>query len=401
MKAQGGESRRGAISYPPAWERFSLIEGGPLYRFEVYIRMAIPNRSAVIRRACLAVLITWLPLFVLSAAEGRLLGSVTIPFLYDIAVNVRFLITLPLLIVAETVVDPRVAGAVRQFVTSGLVTTDQFPAFASVVTRILKLRDSMIPAILLVIAAYLPSLWPAASRTAVSSWHTLHSASQATRTGAGLWFWLISLPLYRLLLFRWVWLIVLWTIFLFRTSKLDLRCVATHPDTAAGLGFLMYAQTWFGIVAFTASCVAAAGFADEMVYHGQTLDGLKFLIAAFCVLMVALFAAPLLVMTPKLILVKESGLSEYGDLGSAYVHEFDQKWVRHQNPDDALLGTGDIQSLADLYNSFTVVRGMRVVLWSKGLLLGLAVSVVLPMLVLIVAVTPVDQLLRTVLKVFG
>jgi hypothetical protein len=43
-----------------------------------------------------------------------------------------------------------------------------------------------------------------------------------------------------------------------------------------------------------------------------------------------------------------------------YVHEFDAKWLRGGSPaGDALLGSGEIQSLADLANSFDMVRTMR------------------------------------------
>ena len=42
------------------------------------------------------------------------------------------------------------------------------------------------------------------------------------------------------------------------------------------------------------------------------------------------------------------------------MREFDQKWLRGGAPaDESLIGSGDIQSLADLANSFAVVREMR------------------------------------------
>jgi hypothetical protein len=41
-----------------------------------------------------------------------------------------------------------------------------------------------------------------------------------------------------------------------------------------------------------------------------------------------------------------------------YVREFDHEWLRGGAPaDDALIGSADIQSLADLGNSFDVVKG--------------------------------------------
>ena len=50
------------------------------------------------------------------------------------------------------------------------------------------------------------------------------------------------------------------------------------------------------------------------------------------------------------------GLREYGTLAQRYVREFDDKWLRGGAPaGEPLVGSGDIQSLADLGNSFEVV----------------------------------------------
>ena len=107
-------------------DQFSLIEGGLIYRFQLAIHMAMPNRSGVAKRAFLTTLVTWLPLLLLSLLQGSALGSqIQIPFLHDFAAGIRFLIALPLLVIAEAVIDPRLNHAVRHFVKSGLVTAEQ------------------------------------------------------------------------------------------------------------------------------------------------------------------------------------------------------------------------------------------------------------------------------------
>jgi hypothetical protein len=70
---------------------------------------------------------------------------------------------------------------------------------------------------------------------------------------------------------------------------------------------------------------------------------------------------PLTMFTPQLSRVKRIGLSEYGTLSTAYVAEFDQKWIRGRTNGAELLGSSDIQSLADLGNSYAVVREMQLV----------------------------------------
>src|SRR5262249_51032600 len=125
----------------------------------------------------------------------------------------------------------------------------------------------------------------------------------------------------------------------------------------------------------------------------------KFLIIAFCVLAVIMLAAPLLVLTPRLAKEKRRGLHEYGSLGTAYVRGFDDKWIRDVVPErEPLLGTADIQSLADLSNSFSVIREMKTVLIDKRLLLGLAIPTIIPLVPMLIVATPTDKLVKAVLK---
>ena len=58
--------------------------------------------------------------------------------------------------------------------------------------------------------------------------------------------------------------------------------------------------------------------------------------------------------------MKQRGLREYGTLAERFVREFDTKWLRNPAPpDEPLVSTADIQSLADLGNSYDMVKGMR------------------------------------------
>ena len=68
------------------------------------------------RRVLVITLLAWLPLLILSVSEGHALGgALKIPFLHDIEANVRFLIALPVLIIAELVVHRRITPLVRRF----------------------------------------------------------------------------------------------------------------------------------------------------------------------------------------------------------------------------------------------------------------------------------------------
>jgi hypothetical protein len=385
-------------------DQFSLVQGGPIYRLQAAIGLAIPDRSGVVKRALLTTLITWFPLLLLSLLQGRALGSqVQIPFLHDFAAAIRFLIGLPLLVIAEAVIDPRINHAVKHFVSSGLVTAECVPAFEEAILRMNKLRDSFLPAILILVASFAPSIWYKHTellKSGVSTWHAVISPSGESLSLAGWWFGIVSLPLFRVLMFRWVWMIFLWAAFLRNVAKIELGCVATHPDTCGGLGFLAEAQLLFGLIGFAASAVFAGAFGNAIAYEGATLSSLKFLMIASCLLVIVVLAAPLLVLTPKLVKVKRRGVLDYGALGTAYARAFDAKWIKGLSLErEPLLGTSDIQSLADLRNSFSVVEEMKVVLVDKKVLIGLAISVILPIIPLILIVTPAEAFVRAVLKI--
>ena len=94
------------------------------------------------------------------------------------------------------------------------------------------------------------------------------------------------------------------------------------------------------------------------------------------------------------------GLVEYGGLAQRYVREFDQKWLRGGAPaDEPLVGSGDIQSLADLGNSFEIVKGMKPVPFGKDTLLQLAVISLAPVAPLVLTMIPLGELLDRFLHV--
>jgi len=87
--------------------RLSVVEGGPLDRLQVRLGLMTLQKPRILRRAFVFALIAWLPLLILSAPQGVVLKNGRIPFLYDPSAYIRFLLSVPLLIVAEVVIGPR------------------------------------------------------------------------------------------------------------------------------------------------------------------------------------------------------------------------------------------------------------------------------------------------------
>jgi len=381
-----------------AIQNFSIVLGGPAYDFLFRIgllRFSLPN---VLRRIAILVGLAWLPLLVLSLRDGLAFGhQVRIPLLYDFSTYGRLLLCLPLLIVAEIVIDPAIRLSVSQFVRAGIVQDDVLPKFDSVLMRIQKLRDSKIPEFLLLGLAFFPVFlfeheWTAG---ALSSWHT----SAKGLTPAGWWFAVFSAPLLRFIILRWAFRYFVWSALLRRICRLDLVLMPTHPDRAAGLNFLSITQQRFGILFCALGFSFAGRMANSLVFEKATIESFQSLMIGFVVLSLIVSLLPLALMTPKLMMVRWKGLLEYGTLANAYTQAFDRKWVhRTTAPAEPLLGTSDIQSLADMGNSFSFVNAMIIAPINKALVLQLTAQAALPLLPVILIGTPAPELIKAVIK---
>ena len=155
-------------------EDFSLTRGGPMHRVLVLLGNAGDERQRVIHRALGVALITWLPLLVLSLVHGDAYGtSVRIPFLRDFAVNVRFLIAVPILILAESSIDRRWRILVVHFLKSGLVPEKELPSFEAAIEKTTRLRDRIWPELFMLLAAFLPVILVRTEllMSGISNWH--------------------------------------------------------------------------------------------------------------------------------------------------------------------------------------------------------------------------------------
>jgi hypothetical protein len=92
--------------------------------------------------------------------------------------------------------------------------------------------------------------------------------------------------------------------------------------------------------------------------------------------------------------VKRTGLRKYGALGQDYVRDFRAKWLAGAMPaDEPLIGTSDIQSLADLGNSYAVAEQMRFVPISRSALLLFVAAFLAPILPLVLTMVPAEKLI--------
>ena len=204
---------------------------------------------------------------------------------------------------------------------------------------------------------------------------------------------------FQFLLVRWYFRLFVWMRFLWQVSRIELRLAPLHPDRLGGLGFLSNTVYAFALLATAHGALLAGQIANRIFFLGAALPQFKAEIAAVLIFMLCLVLGPLLVFAPQLAAAKRVGLREYGTLAERYVRAFDAKWLRGGAPaDEALVGSGDIQSLADLGNSYDVVRTMRSLPVTKEIVLQLAVATLAPVVPLALTMMSLEDLLK---KLFG
>ncbi|HEY7365201.1 MAG TPA: hypothetical protein VIE37_13930 [Methylomirabilota bacterium] len=380
---------------------FSLVLGGPLYQLWRRAHAAGPAMELVGRRVIGISLLAWLPLLVLTAVEGRAMGAtVPVPFLYDLEVHARFLISVPLLLLAEVIAHQRIRPLVRHFVDAGIVTPAVVPGFRAAIDRALRLRNSVAIELLFAVAVFGFGwmLWKGLAGVTSSTWYASVGPAGKSLTLAGQWYGHVSTPIFQFLLLRWYFRLFVWFVFLRRVSRLDLSLTPTHPDRAGGLGFLASAPAAFAPVILAQSTFLAVFIAVRILFHDAALQAFQYEIAAFVVLQLLLVLGPLCVFSPALLALKRRGRREYGALATRYTQEFHQKWIGGAAPPgEPLVGSGDIQSLADLANSYEVVRSMRAVPFARDAVIQLAVPALIPFAPLLLTVVPADQILKSLL----
>src|SRR5512137_1214156 len=157
---------------------FSLVLGGPLFQLLVRSRLATPALELAHRRIIFISMFAWLPLLLLSLVNGKAWGGVGLPFLYDIEMQARFLVALPLLIVAELLVHQRMRLIVGQFIDRGIITEAVLPKFKEVIASAMKLRNSVAIELILFILIFVGGyyLWSTMSHiakigTGTGSWY--------------------------------------------------------------------------------------------------------------------------------------------------------------------------------------------------------------------------------------
>jgi hypothetical protein len=371
---------------------FSLL-GGPLHRLGCRLGLVRDGTNTTALGLVLGAFL-WIVLLALALVEG--FGHVLFS-IQAIGTHVRLLVAIPLLFVGEAFIDPRFTAFVRGIVRSQVVPVATRPALESEIAHIARWKDAWLPEAVFLLAAVLLGL-TTPNQNFFAYLSGLTGGSNPSAVGAttwtSQWYWMVCMTLFRFLFLRWLWRLALWCFFLWRLSRLELRLVPTHPDRAGGLGYLELVHTEFIPLILAISAVQSASLAQDIASGRMTFDAIYPGVAFTLVVDAVVFLGPLYIFSRKLWQCKVKGMSDYGGFAERYVTEFDRKWLGADPAlEEPLLGTADIQSLADLSNSVSIVRDMRLVPVSPSMLMYLAAGALLPLLPLVLFKYPLADLL--------
>jgi len=405
MEALADDQKRFAENRHDAMNAVSVNEselyferGGPAYRFMQRVGVIQGEGPSVERRIVVSIAVTWVPLLVFAFLDGRALGPTPREsMLLDFATYARFFLAVPLLMIADRVVGPRLTAAGLRFIRDGFVGQSDLSKFSTAVARVKQRREALTPELIIAGIAFFGAWYLSVDQWYVggtSSWKSLTLSSGGISL-AGVWHQCFAIPFLQFLFLRWIWRLAIWTLFLYEMTTLDLNLVVTHADQAGGLGFLGTAHTFLGIFSFAMGAIVSADAAFRIYFEAATIESFE-LIFIFCIVLnEIIFVGPLLVFLPALFHARLEGLRQYSVLTNQYNRAFHERWVKNEPlTQEPLLGTADIQSLADLGNSFDRVRAMRDFPFGTRLILQIAVMSALPALPLLLLVMPLTQILK-------
>jgi hypothetical protein len=378
---------------------FSLVLGGPFFQLLRKTHLTGNALELIKQRTIIISLLTWLPLFILSVIKGQAWGEGTnLPFIEDFEVHIRFLIAVPLMIVAELLVHQRMRMVVVQFEERNLIPEPSLAQFHNAIGSALRLRNSIFAELFILVLIYVIGynvVWERSMAVETTAWFSEPSVGKGELSLAGIWFRYVSLPLFQFLFLRWYYRIFIWARFLFQVSRIKLKLVPTHPDYVGGLGFLSNIVYAFIPLAVAHGAVLAGMISNHIFHEGATLLDFKIGIIIIVLVVLCIVILPLFSFSSQLNDTWRIGCIEYGKLASRYAQDFDTRWIRENSTTDNMVAhIADIQGLADMANSYRIVEKMQSIPIKRNDIIMLTIATMAPMLPLVLTMMPLSELLK-------
>jgi hypothetical protein len=345
------------------------------------------------------VAVTWVPLLLLALVEW-LIHHRSEALLEDLSVHVRLVVTLPLLLLAERLLDRRCSRAVGRLFDEGFVPPEEYGRARAVLRSAERWRDSPTPETVLLalaIAAGVCSLIGILPPAGI-----MHGVEQSRYGPVRVWYGLVSLPVFLFVAWRSLFQWALWARVLGGLSRVSMRLLPNHADRRGGIAFLKVPSIAYGFVLLLGvSCALCAGWGSQIILYGAKLDTLRPLLAAFALIGIVIAFAPLLFFIPLLASARRRGLEDFGGLVSDYSRQMEARWVGGRSRAD-LLESPSFSGFIDLSTSYQEnVEKMQVLLFTLRDAIVLLVVSALPALPILFTQLPVREVLQRLMNLFG
>lgn len=345
----------------------------------------VPSTGAVGAEAIALALLAWLPFGLYSLGE-KLVSQRWDAYFLDPTLHARFLLAVPLMHIGS-VISVRLARlSLHRLADEGVGPQRTLGAFGAEIGTWMEDRRRALALLVISVVLGQALYWGAIGAP-------LGLKEETRGAMHRIWVQSVGFPIFyfvgaRALLTWLVWCRILW-----RMTRVPLRLSAAHPDYSGGLEFMVLPSRAFCIVVAAFSCVLAADWGASIAFEGADVGSFGTLLGMWSAAALVVTMGPLLLLAPRLLRTRLRGLQTFGALATSYVRQFERRWIR-PNPAKPLLGTSDLQSLADLGNSFRVVREMRIFLVGKREVLLVLLASAGPALPLLFTKFPVFDLLE-------
>jgi hypothetical protein len=340
-------------------------------------------------------------MLVLALIENTAYGSnIRIPFLIDYVVYARFFVALPMLFYTQKTVQYQSNNTIKYFLDSGIISGNNIEDFQLKLKRVLNLRDSKLTKIILFAFAYIIVFifWKNFDESYVESSWLINNNGSRVFSYAGIWYFFIAAPMFHFVLYLLLWKYIVWALFMWKISRMELNLFPTNPDLTAGLGFIGYSIVSFAFLGFAQSSVISGEIANKIAYMGDNINSNKLLIIASVAGLTLTYLFPAFFFINKLYRIKLKGILEYGVLTIKQSKAFHKKWLLEKY--DEFLDTGDFSSLTDLNTSYDIIQKMRSIPVETRKIISMVLIIAAPFAPLILLAFPANDILEFLLKFF-
>jgi hypothetical protein len=375
----------------------------------MFVRLVEANQDHPWRRIVVFSGVTWLPLFILTAIDNTLVGSgVEVNFLHDPVPHARYLIALPLLVIAERIIDPYLRVIVQHFDTSGVVSDDARPLYDKALHQLNRRKDAIWVDVVLFLLAFglswvlIPVFDLLTLEQRTSSWMLTVTGGEETYKPAGLWFAFVSIPLLQFFVYRWIWRLIIWISFMNKISRIPLVLQPAHPDRSGGLGMLSRGQSAFGIVFAAFGTMMSSTLAQEIIHEGRALTDVGWEVLAYVLICFAIITGPLCTFFSNLLDAKRQGLRAYSALGYRLTDMFNKKWIKtfSKKKGEGLITAVDPSAMADYTAVYETVSTMRLIPLNRQNVIALVLTLVAPFVPLVLTQFSLKEALQRLAQTF-